>query len=563
MIEQGQERADKELVTITRDDIEINTEESVTSLTSYQAMMNNLKVAAPMTITFGLLSGFYTVNGIIAKAINNNAVQSYPLVFSISANCISAAKGILSTPSVLTGTIIQRGDLSGVGRLSREVLFVAGMLTPVAAAAFGLVGPALHLIGVDKNIQQFISDYYVPLAIASPALCGLLADQQMIISLGKSKAFLISGVGFIGTSVLVGYPLALGLMGLPKLGMQGIGIGIASSVFMNFALTRLYFGINKEMKRYGFYSFDASQFYYAIKRFFNHRAKDFLSKGGLFALQGLLEWLSVGIAYGYITIKYDEIVNLAAATNFQLIMLFNMVSFGLMQANRVLIAGLSTAFKDNPNALNLHNLRCQGNMNIVNGIISSILFSSTFAIPPVLSFTMNRFVNLDDLSVDEQNSVKALTQTLSYINFIRFLFDGARTCLMGNLAGQGNIFKPTMYNLFFATLLALTLGIIGDAFFDLGPEWIFGTQAFGLWAATTMMSREWGKAVSDELVAEDESDQELLLTSSEREEGRVSYANPVRGNRYSHWFLGDADGESSTSNSSICQPFFRLCSFSN
>ncbi|AIR88731.1 NorM family multidrug efflux MATE transporter [Pseudomonas cremoricolorata] len=132
--------------------------------------------------------------------------------------------GIIAAVGTLVAIRKGAGDIAGATRLAQNGLWLAWGLALLAALALWNLAPLLRLFGQDAQNIDGAMQFMTLLPLALPGYLTFMALRGFTSALGHSTPVMV--ISLIGTvlNYLFNHALIEGWMGLPKLGLLGIGL---------------------------------------------------------------------------------------------------------------------------------------------------------------------------------------------------------------------------------------------------------------------------------------------------------------------------------------------------
>ncbi|WP_028693198.1 NorM family multidrug efflux MATE transporter [Pseudomonas cremoricolorata] len=132
--------------------------------------------------------------------------------------------GIIAAVGTLVAIRKGAGDIAGATRLAQNGLWLAWGLALLAALALWNLAPLLRLFGQDAQNIDGAMQFMTLLPLALPGYLTFMALRGFTSALGHSTPVMV--ISLVGTvlNYLFNHALIEGWMGLPKLGLLGIGL---------------------------------------------------------------------------------------------------------------------------------------------------------------------------------------------------------------------------------------------------------------------------------------------------------------------------------------------------
>lgn len=323
-----------------------------------------------------------------------------------------------------------------IGGLVRRSWIVGTLLAIPSLALFLTSGALLKAAGINPAVAEAVQGYFTGISYGLVPIFWNFSDQQLTVGLNQQIPTLLSGIAYSAMSALFGYPLALVLFGLPKLGTAGIGYGASISGIISLVALRAYFLLNSEYKKYGLYQLRHTG---AFKDFL-----DFMKIGVPIGLQNLSEWGNLAIIALLAGLLGQEVLQ-AAQASFIPLSAVSVLFLALAQARTVTIAdslGTAEAALTNGdwNAYRIahRNAKILGYVGLGISAYATLVIAALFVGTP-------RIIASLFIETHQPNSVHIfqMAQEMLIINGIGLLADMVRNVAGGGLRGyQDVLFVP-------------------------------------------------------------------------------------------------------------------------
>ena len=142
-------------------------------------------------------------------------------IFSIFCTGVIAAVG--SLVAIRHGA----GASGGVTRLIQNGLWLAMLLGIVSAVCLNGLGPLLPHLGQDPGAASQAMEFLRPLSLALPGYLCFMALRGFTSAIGHPGPVMAISIGGTAANFLINYALIKGWLGLPSLGLSGIGMTTA------------------------------------------------------------------------------------------------------------------------------------------------------------------------------------------------------------------------------------------------------------------------------------------------------------------------------------------------
>jgi len=365
--------------------------------------------------------------------------------------------GVIAAVGTLVAIRHGAGDTVGVVRLTQNGLWLAWGLALIAATLLWNLEPILLRLGQTPSNVHIAGQFLITLPFALPGLLSFMVLRGFISALGRAGPVMIISIGGVVMNFALNYALLHGLLGLPHLGLMGIGLVtalVANSMALLLAL---------HIRRHPAYA------RYAIRQGLMRPSLTYLKElwrlglpiGGTYAVEiGLFTFAAFCMgAMGRSQMAAHQIALQSVSMAF-------MIPVGISYAMTMRIGS-------HYGAGNLQQARLAGRVGIAFGSLMMLAFGLLFWLAPY--FVAGLFL---DATNPANHDVIELTVKLLAIAAWFELFDGAQTLAMGAIRG----FKD-----------AKTTFMIGLACY-----WLVGAPAawtFGFYANGGAIGVWWGLAL--------------------------------------------------------------------
>ena len=203
-----------------------------------------LRFSLPLLATNFLHSLSGTWGAVWAShALGANALTAVVTASVIFYMMMGAAMGIGTAAGVAIGQSLGAGDLRAVKRVVGSALaFVMGFSLLVAGAGWALSPAIVGWIGTPEPAREFTITHLRFTCLAMPSIFTYLVMMMVMRGAGDSKTPFKFTLVWIALSMLLGPLLITGSLGLPRLGIAGLGLGslIANAIALGALVAYVY-----------------------------------------------------------------------------------------------------------------------------------------------------------------------------------------------------------------------------------------------------------------------------------------------------------------------------------
>lgn len=378
------------------------------------------------------------------------------LWFFISMSCIGLMAGLSPTLANLIGA----SRRAAVGAQFRQGLWFAAVVGLLALVAIRVCMVTVDRWGIDPEIPPLMIEYLSSAGWSLPAFAMMMACRNLYEATGISTPVLVMQVIGLAVNTVCSFGLGLGLWGLPKLGL--FGIGLSTSIVAVVMTALLFFWLRrKRFQRYQlFQTFDwpkpavlGGMLVLALPIYFG-----MLFEGGIFfftnvqmATIGTVESASHNIAISISALCY-------------------MLPLGLALA---LTARIGKAYGRGSRGL------------AVRRVASGLLITALLAVVTISALVVSRHW-VGTLYTDDVD-VLALTATLLIFAALFQLSDGVQVVLIGLLRGLQDTRVPMLINAFSYWVVAAPVGYYLTHYTRVGAPGLWIGLIIGLSIASLLL----------------------------------------------------------------------------
>ncbi len=467
------------------------------SLSYLQATGNIIRFSLPFTISRVAVAANVLANGSVTPTIGADAAAAGPLMISVVYAVLGPGRSILLSTGILIGkkygevqALLKAGNNAEASRIQVEIgtqlrqsfLFGTGLGLVSMGIMIGM-GPILQTTGLNENIVHEVEGFLNSTAVGMLPIYWSTSDQQFGMATGHKYIPMVFGTLFPILSMAIGYPLALGLLGLPKLGTVGLGAGMAAAAWLSFISLRCYF-LKSEFAPY--------QIYKMSLQGITNQFSELLKLGMPLGFQALTEWGNLFALSNLVGNKGFK-VSMAANGSFQIITAATLITAALGQGisvkiseqlGKMKIADQLEQYKD-VMVIN-NNIKRLGNAGIITGTIATAALTAVLCSLPKQIQSM--FISHDDKSYEE---ILLMSQAILMINAIGLIADTIRNMSASALGGSKDVMFAPIISLVTMSVLALSIGGIVSNYLDYDANWLFITRDIGILAAAVGISAKW------------------------------------------------------------------------
>jgi MATE family multidrug resistance protein len=361
--------------------------------------------------------------------------------------------------------------------------WVSGLVCGVPIMALYVAsGQITELLGVSEEVADEVGDYLKPLSLAVlPFLWGF-TDQQFALAIKESKLTFILGIGYAAISMGVGYPLALGWFGLPKIGFPALAWGITASGWINLLGLRAYFALRKDkFSRYCLFTPYPTASLKNLKTLFQ--------MGIPLGVQPLVDWSNLtAISYLLGIISTEALT--ASVPSMQLLLLYTFFIQSAALSIGILVTGDLDRAKSDIVYARIYNQNARRISHAGAGI--SLAFSGIVTVAcTAFSKQICELFTYSENAEEDYDSMLQLAQAMLIINGIALLIEPFRIVYGGALRGLRDVWFAPILSFITLSLIGLSVGGGLSVFLDWGAEWLFITRDVGILLASIGIVHRW------------------------------------------------------------------------
>jgi MATE family multidrug resistance protein len=216
---------------------------------------NLFSVALPMTLTQLLNMGSVFICSLMLSTLSHDVLAASALIFSSQMTTFMLGMSILFSVSFLVGHACGERKIDHVGQYARQAWLMGILVFIPMALVLWNIGSILRAVH-EPLILTYIAERCLHGYILGllPG-CLLMGNFQIFYGTKHAKFALITTSFSVLVLMSVSYLLMFGRFGLPRLGVLGFGLGIASQMTFSFVLTTLILLFHPDFKQYELFNF--------------------------------------------------------------------------------------------------------------------------------------------------------------------------------------------------------------------------------------------------------------------------------------------------------------------
>ena len=373
-----------------------------------------LAIAMPMMLTqiINSLSGF--LGNIMLAHLGHDVLAASALLSSTQMMVTLVFMSLLFSMGVMVAQANGRGDTTEIGNLVQQGWLLGLLLSIGTILIYWFIEPILILFGQDPHLAHLVVPYFHWALIGMPILMINVTSSQLCFATGKQ--IMMTNIMLVQAVVITisSYVLIFGKLGLPALGIEGLGIAFDIAMITQFILVWGCFASLHSFKKYHLFKTHLRDNWAHLKKLF------------------IIGWpISVQVsseltAYSFITymIGWLGVIPLAAGqivNQFSLLLIIP--AFGFSSAAAMLI-GRAVGAK------NYADVKAAANWNIV----LSLVIVLALGIPLIIFIVPLTQLFVNTAQTNYQITLE-LVKPVMIIGVLAIFFDTIRNTLTGVLRG--------------------------------------------------------------------------------------------------------------------------------
>lgn len=385
----------------------------------------------------------------------HDALAAAGLIFpTVTAINIIVASILLSLSSIISRAF-GAGDFLKIGAVVQQGWLLSVLLMLPSLLLLWFIKPILLAFGQDPGLVGIVQQYFHAYIWGVVPMFFNITNQQLAVGVGQQRLAMSSTLMGSLIGLAIAYVLSFGCFGLPKLGVAGVGLGMAAQIWVGLIYLQYYFWRDRFFVQFELYRWRIRASLAYLKQIFLLGWPIMVQVGG-----ELSSWFLMTLFIGWL----GETALAAQQITGQFSMLVIIPVFGFAQASGVLVGQAAGAKR-------YEEVGRLGRVNIGIGIVFTLIVGLIFISMPKLLSSV--YLNIHDPANAETLS---LVKWLFVIAAVNLFFDSMRNIITGALRGLYDNRYPMYVSLIVIWLIGVPLGYV----FAFHLHWgVFGTSIGG------------------------------------------------------------------------------------
>lgn len=408
-------------------------------LTSSKMLAMKKTISMSMPLVAARVSSAITtfIAMIMIARLGSQELAASALINSISFSFLVPLWSLFFAVGVLVGHAYGAKEEKNIGKIVRQGLWLGIIVGIPATVILWNVDSILIALGQEKNLAILTQEFFRPYSYGLIPALWFCCVSQFIIAISRQKVALVFTLISVPLMVVSGYILIYGKLGLPALGIKGMGYAHALTFVIEDVIIGLYFYFSKRYKIFNLFARDLKIDFNYLKQLFNLGWPISIMNAGeliVFSLSTILiGWISEQqLAAQQITLQ----INLIAF----------MVPFGISTASTILIS-------QEMGRKNVHMIRDLGYSSMALSILATLFFLGIYLLIPIP--LINLYLNTENPA---NFQIAAISIPLLIITGIMNVFDAIRTSALLSLRGMRDTLVPMVIFVVLGCIISLPIG---------------------------------------------------------------------------------------------------------
>jgi MATE family multidrug resistance protein len=457
----------------------------VNSIFSLSNIFSEFKYSIKLALPLIASEVIYALNGFIATVmvahLGKEQLAANALVWNIYITVIVFFIGILFSVSIMVAQSFGAKDNHSISVCFKQGLIMAFIFAPFMMLVMWLAPIVLVWTGQDPGVINVAKPFFQALIWSMLPLNIIIVVHQFLIGINKTQIVMLSSILAVPTEIFFYYVFLFGKFGFPKVGLAGIGYGLAASYILGAICLFCYLYFSNHLKIYRLF-----HRWWSINR------------------KILVELLHIGLPLGFMVCT--EVALFAAVAimmgilgttalaayqiAYQYMMVVIVVIFALQQ--NIMVRVGNEVGRNNRNALRFTTM-----VNMGMGFGFMLLFSVIYIFFPRLVISLDINIHASHL----QELVKEASIFLAMAGIL-ILVDCFRLISLGALRGLKDTKVPVFISLFGFWCIAFPCAYLLAFKFKFGGVGIWWGLIIGLFVAGVILFMRFNRLVkSVDLVA--------------------------------------------------------------
>lgn len=228
------------------------------SVFSFQSIFTEFRKSMRLSLPLIASQLMYGLSGFISTAmvahLGKNALAANVIVWGVFVAMILFFIGILNAVSILVAQSYGAKDEGGIQQATAQGLVLAVVFAVPMILVLWIAPHILYWTGQNKEVIQIAIPYFHSFGWCILPLNILIVLEQFLIGISRTRLVLIMSLLEVPMEIFFFYIFIFGKLGMPQLGLSGVGYGFAMAIVILTILVSLFLHFSPLTQRYKLFS---------------------------------------------------------------------------------------------------------------------------------------------------------------------------------------------------------------------------------------------------------------------------------------------------------------------
>ncbi|MCK4870424.1 MAG: MATE family efflux transporter [Gammaproteobacteria bacterium] len=200
------------------------------SLSDSKVISGFLRLSFPLIATYLIVAVSGFVGVVMLARLGKDVLAATALGFSIYNAAMVFLFGFMTAVGVFIAQQYGARNSAGAGEMGAQGFILAVFLGVVITLVLLMTPLLLRFSGQNNFVVESATKFLTAFSLVILPLSILMCFQKFLMAVNKAKLILYTSIVEAGLEVTISYVLIFGKCGLPRLGIAGLGYGIAVAI---------------------------------------------------------------------------------------------------------------------------------------------------------------------------------------------------------------------------------------------------------------------------------------------------------------------------------------------